>query len=173
MKRFWAGPVLLMLVFPAACYRVAGRPYENVRTVSVSVFTNKTLYRDVDFDLTDEVGREINALTFYTLASPEEADAVLEGEVSDYAEKPEAIDENEVVTTWRLVGSATYKLVDNRTGETLAGPQTSRWSEVYPVRTGRTLAEVRKETFRKLAQKIVEQVFMPWPDTDRPAEKNQ
>ena len=69
MKRLWAGPVLLMLVLPAACYRVAGRPYKNVKTVSVSVFTNKTLYRDVDFDLTDQVGREINALTSYTPVS--------------------------------------------------------------------------------------------------------
>jgi len=172
VRHFRAGLVLSAVVLlPAGCYRVAGRPYENVKTVSVNVFTNKTLYRNVDFDLTDQVGREINALTSYVIASPAEADVLIKGEVSDYEEKPEAIDEDEIVTTWRLVASATYRLVDNRTGELLAGPLTSRWSEVYPARTGRTLAEVRKETFRKLAQKIVEQLFMPWPDDGRPAEK--
>lgn len=174
MKHLWAALCLLMVVSTAACYRIAGRPYNNISSVGVKVFTNKTLYRDVDFQLSDQLRREISALTFYTIAAPRDADAVLEGEVTRYEELPEAIDEDEMVTARRVVARAAYKLVDNRTGEIIASSGGLNWSEVFPVRTGRTLAQVREETLRKLAQKIVEHAFMPWPEAgDMVAENRQ
>ena len=171
MKHLRFGLALLMLVGVAACYRTTGRPYKNVESVSVKVFTNKTLYRDLDFQITDHLRREISALTPCTIGSPRKADAIFQGEVSDYAEVPEAIDKDEVVTTWRLTAKAAYKLVDNHTGEVIASSDGVKWSEVYAVRAGRTLAEVRDETLRKLAQRIVEQAFMPWPEAEASAGK--
>ena len=150
----------------AGCYRVAGKPYENVETVGVKVFVNRTLYRDVDFQLTDALRRELSATSFYTVATPRDADAVLEGELTDYRELAEVIDENQAVTARRIVASARYSLVDNHTGEVLAGPKNAKWSELFRSRTGLPLDEVRQEVFRKLAQRIVTQVFMPWPEDE-------
>ena len=159
-------PVLLAIIavaLAAGCYRVAGKPYENIDTVGVKVFVNRTLYRDVDFQLTDAIRRELSAGTFYSVAAPRDADAVLEGELTDYRELAEVIDEDQAVTARRLVASARYSLIDNHTGEVLAGPRNAQWNELYRTRTGLPLDEVRQEVFRKLARKIVTQVFMPWP----------
>jgi len=162
-----------VLALAAGCYRVAGKPYENVSTVGVKVFVNKTLYRDVDFELTDALRRELSASTYYTVETPRNADAVLEGELTDYRELAEVVDENQVVTARRIVAAARYSLTDNHTGEVLAGPKTAKWSELYRTRTGLPLDEVRQETFRKLARKIVTQVFMPWPENDGQASSKQ
>jgi len=162
-------PVLLL----TACYRVAGVPSEGLRSVGVEVFTNKSLYRDVDFQLTDHLRREISAETIYTIESPKTADAVIMGELHDYREDPIVIDENDAVRSWRLVASARYELVDNRTGDVLVGPETVQWSEVYRARSDRPLADVRDEAIRKLARRIVQRVFMPWSDSNAPREKQQ
>ena len=146
------------------CYRFAGRNFEDVETVGIKVFVNRTLYRDVDFQLTDALRREISATTMYLTDSPGKADAVIEGEVLDYREPAETIDEREEVAARQLVAVASYKLVDARSGEVLAGPGRAEWNELYRVRTGRSLAEVREETFRKLAHKIVQEIFLPWPE---------
>ena len=146
------------------CYRIAGKAYENVDSVGVKVFVNKTLYRDVDFQLTDALRRELSALTYYAVDTPGKADAVLEGEVAEYKEPADVIDENQEVTSRRLSAAASYRLIDNNSGDVLAGPKTVRWSELYRVRSGQPLADVREKVFRKLAQKIVQDVFQPWPE---------
>ncbi len=173
MKCIQVAFIVLMAASATACYRVAGRPYKDVNTVGVRVLTNRTLYGNIDLQLTDQVNRELSALTFYTIASPAKADAVLEAELFDYQELPEAIDENETETVNRLTATATFKLVDTRTGRILAGPGKAQATEVYRLRTGRSLAEVRELTLRKLAQAIIEQAFLPWPKTGRPAEENK
>jgi len=164
VKPLAAALILLVAASAPGCYRIAGRPYENVQTVGVKVFTNKTLYSGVDFQLTDAVRRELSATTVYAVASPAKADAVIEGDLTEYSEPAEVVDEQQNVVARRLFAAASYRLVDNSSGEVLAGPASARWSELYRMRTGRTLAEVREDLFRKLAQRIVQQVFLPWPD---------
>lgn|GEM_PF-1412607 len=161
-------PVLLM----AACYRTVDTHAEGVRSVAVEVFANKSLYRDVDYMLTDHLRREISAETMYAIGSPQSADAVITGELTSYREEPVVITEDEAVTSRRLVASATCELIDNRTGDALAGPSTVQWSQVYRERSGRTLAEVRDEAMRKLARRIVQQMFIPWSD-NAPREEQQ
>ena len=159
--------VAAFIASSAGCYRIAGKAYDDVDTVSVRVFVNKTLYRDVDFQLTDALRREVSALTYYSVGTPDDADAVLEGEVTEYQEPAEVIDENQEVTSRRIHLAASYKLIDSASGDVLAGPKTARWSELYRVRSGLSLAEVREKAVRKLAQKIVQDVFQPWPEKDQ------
>lgn len=52
-----------------------------VRSVAVPIFENDTLVREVEFDLTDALVREIRAATPYTVLSTARADTVLTGRI--------------------------------------------------------------------------------------------
>ncbi len=91
----------------------------------------------------------------------------------EYRLVAEVIDANEIVITRRISVAASYKLIDSQTGEALAGPKTARWSELYRLRTGRSLTDVRADALRKLAQKIVQDVFQPWPEQNGQGKPNQ
>jgi hypothetical protein len=57
---------------------------EGVRTVAITIFKNKTLYTNIEFEFTQALQREICAKTPLTIAPRGEADAVVAGSVDDY-----------------------------------------------------------------------------------------
>jgi len=54
---------------------------EGIATVSVPIFENKTFVRDVEFDLTDALVKEITARTPYRVTSESRADTMLSGTI--------------------------------------------------------------------------------------------
>src|SRR5438105_10506648 len=56
---------------------------EDVRTVSVPIFKNKTFYRGIEFSLSKALVNTLESNTPYKVAPRERADTVLEGEVED------------------------------------------------------------------------------------------
>ena len=56
---------------------------EDVRTVSVPIFKNKTLYRGIEFSLSKALVNTLESNTPYKVAPRERADTILEGEVED------------------------------------------------------------------------------------------
>jgi len=165
VKRYAAAAITVALAAAASgCYTVAGRPYEGVQTVGVTVFTNRSLYRGLDFILTDAVNRELSTLAGYSRTSPGAADTVIEGELTLYREAPEVIDEDQRAVIERLYATATVRLTDSRSGEVFAGPVSVSWRELHRERGERTIQEARAEVMRKLAREIVVELFLPWPE---------
>src|SRR3954470_5944977 len=56
---------------------------EDVRTVAVPIFTNKTFRRGVEFQLTGAIVRQLEAKSPYKVVPKERADTILEGEIVD------------------------------------------------------------------------------------------
>ena len=54
---------------------------DDVRSVAIPIFENHTLFRDVEFDLTDALIKEIEARTPYKVLSSAKADTVLLGRI--------------------------------------------------------------------------------------------
>ena len=56
---------------------------EDIQSVAVPIFTNKTFSRGVEFRLTEAVQKEIEAKTPYKVIPRERADTILEGEITN------------------------------------------------------------------------------------------
>jgi hypothetical protein len=59
--------------------------YRNdVRTVAVPIFTNRTFERNIEFSLSKAIVNYIESNTPYKVVPKERADTILEGEITDY-----------------------------------------------------------------------------------------
>src|SRR3954468_21786320 len=86
--RAWALVMAVVLAIPAGCGYSIRAPFDpNIKTVYVPIFRSITFRRDVNFQLTQLVQKEIEKRTpFKVVGTPEGADMILEGEIS-FADK--------------------------------------------------------------------------------------
>jgi Lipopolysaccharide-assembly len=66
---------------PHAGYAAASAFPEQIHTIAVPIFENDTLVRDIEFDLTDALVKEIEARTPYKVTRSAVADSILLGHV--------------------------------------------------------------------------------------------
>ena len=79
-----APPLALLALAGCWGYR-AGFPLPpHIHTFTVAAFTNKTLERNLDFEFTQALIREIHAKTALRVAPPGEADLVIHGEIDAF-----------------------------------------------------------------------------------------
>jgi hypothetical protein len=67
---------------PTEGYAVGSSFRDDVGTVAVPIFTNRTFSRDIEFELTDAVIKELQRMTPYRIAGEARADTVLEGVIT-------------------------------------------------------------------------------------------
>lgn len=82
--------LLLLMSIIAGCasdptqgYSAASLYPQDVATVAVPIFENDTFHRDVEFELTDALIKEIEARTPYTVAPRSRADTILAGQIRE------------------------------------------------------------------------------------------
>lgn len=145
---------------------------QDVRTVAVPVFTNRTYYRGVEFNLTKAIVNQIESRTPYKVVPREQADTVLEGNIIDcgvhYQSRSQIMGLPQEQLFYLLV-NFTWK--DLRTGQILVSragfEQTAPY---YP-----TLAEDRfegsQDSVERLALAIVDELQANWgnANTTQPA----
>src|SRR4051794_24044087 len=66
---------------PSSGYQWRSLYREDVRTVAVPIFTNKTFRRGVEFQLTKAVVNQLEAKSPYKVVAKDRADTILEGEI--------------------------------------------------------------------------------------------
>lgn len=64
-------------------YRWSSLYREDIQTVAVPIFTNKTFDRGVEFRLTEAVIKQLEAHAPYKVVPRERADTILEGQITD------------------------------------------------------------------------------------------
>lgn len=87
--RLWSLAVLLAATAlvagcasdPAEGYSSASLYRDDIATVAVPIFTNQSFTRDVEFELTDALIKEIEARTPYKVTSSARANTILTGEI--------------------------------------------------------------------------------------------
>ena len=74
--------LLCLLLMPAACgYGTREIFPARYETIAVPIFENRTFYREVEFDLTEAVIKEVEQRTPYRVVATDAADTVLEGRI--------------------------------------------------------------------------------------------
>ncbi|MDI6732823.1 MAG: LPS assembly lipoprotein LptE [Planctomycetota bacterium] len=91
-----------------------------VATIAVPIFENKTTWREMEFDLTSLVHREIKARTPFRLVSrPEDADIVILGEIVSCRRPSILEDTADNVVIYGSVMTLNISIKDQKTGKSL------------------------------------------------------
>ncbi len=166
---------LAVLAAVSGCdYKILGynlrAPYDmNVRTVYVPIFRSQTFRRDVNFQLTDLVIKEIGRRTPYkVVGSPEGADTILEGTVN-MANKNIVV-ENPFNLPRQLNASvnATVNWTHNppTEAEQKRGPVIVSDMVNFVPEVGETSMTAFYQTCQRLATQIVDMMEQPWEGGD-------
>ena len=148
--------LLAALLLASGCVALhKGDIYREDRdTVFVSYFSNETFYKDVEFDLTEDVVAEILSSPGLKLSTKEAAKVLLSGRILDVQQHVLSENAEQVVTSTNTTVTVEVKLIDARTGAVLEKRKLSGRGQSVPGRN-EDLAFARQEAFRFLARDIV------------------
>jgi hypothetical protein len=150
---------------PSRGYAFA-EPYDaSVRTVGVPIFSNETFARGTEITLTDAVIKQIQQQTPWRVVSPDRADTVIEGVITNaelgvLSNSPRSgLTEEQ---TYRLTIRFAWR--DNRTGETrVAREQFSAVGVFAPARpVGERIEVGQRDAIDELARDIVATMRSSW-----------
>ena len=107
--------LIVLVVAPAGCgYSFRGNLPDHIQTVAVPVFTNKTSEPAVGNLLTSAVVEAFSTNGRLRVVGPDDADAILDGEVIGYTLQSIAFDSHANVRQYRLVVTMNLRLRDVR-----------------------------------------------------------
>lgn len=163
---------LLALSGLAACsadphqgYSFAGTYSENIRTVAVPIFDNRTYSTGVEIQLTEAIVKEIQRTTHWTVTTGPAADATLTGIVTSSELRRLSVDpqtglDQEVGVELRC----DYELRDNRSGKVLSARKgfTAMDTFVASRRVGERPEIGQTATISAMARDLVAELRDPW-----------
>lgn len=136
-------------------YQLGFRTPESVRSIAVPIFNNKTfpLRRDVEYELTAALRREIQERTPLVLVPHEEADLVVHGTVMDFNEflLAEGTRDQKVESSLRVTVALEIENLRDGTRST----RRVREVEPFSLARGESLAEARRRAIQNLAERLV------------------
>lgn len=95
-------------------YSVSGNLPANVKTVAVRVFANQTQQPNVETFITRGIVEAFSTSGILTVANPDEADTVMDGEVVGYALIPLSYNAAANVTEYRVLVTLNVRFLDVR-----------------------------------------------------------
>jgi outer membrane lipopolysaccharide assembly protein LptE/RlpB len=113
MRRTLAGGLALLVLLAGGCgYSLRGTLPAHIKTVAVPTFKNRTAEPGVESFLTGAVVEAFSTNGRLKVVGPEQADAVLEGEVVGYQVQSVAYDPRANVQQYRLVVTMNLRFRD-------------------------------------------------------------
>lgn len=146
---------LLLASLPACVSLERGGLFPADRdTVHVSWLGNDTYFRQVEFELTEQVVQEILSRPGLHLTSREEAEILLEGRVTSVRQGVLSEDPSRTPNARTTTLGVTITVRDGRTGDVLAEHELDRTADFVPD-LDETLETARVDVYRYLARDIV------------------
>jgi len=140
----------------------------NVRTIAVPIFTNKTYYRGVEFDLSRAVVTELEAHTPYRVAPKETADTVLTGEITNiHVQNISRSPFNALPQEQLYLIDVNFVWKDLHTGQIYTERRGFEQSAPYYPTLGEDQTVGSQDNIEKLARAIVEELQAPWGKTTK------
>jgi hypothetical protein len=148
--------LILLLPLALGCVSLArGGLYPADRdAVFVAYFTNDTFYRDVEFQLTEQVVAEILSRPGLHLTSREQAEVLIEGRIV-YVKQAVLSEDPDRTPTFRSTSIAIeIQLLDAFSGDVLKTRRFSQSGDFVP-RLSESVESARLDVFRLLARDVV------------------
>ena len=169
-SRWWCGSLLLAMLAgcasdPTQGYSTATVFRTDVATVAVPIFANDTLHRDIEFELTDALVKEIERRTPYKVSPEIRADTILTGQVR-YVELDPLSKSASTGLTEELIVRVTvdFQWTDLRTNERLMERRTFEGTSLaVPSAPSSEPLEVGQfAVVQQLARDIVDEMQAEW-----------
>jgi len=154
--------VVLFVLLTGCGYSAKPLLKSGVRTVYVPVFDNKTFRREIEFQLTEAVKNEILYKTDLKIVPKEKADSILEGEIVDFRERVLTEDSHDNAEEVRVFVYVNVRWRDLRTGRTLMSQERITAPTEFYIPKGETVRTATAESFRDLAELIVNLMEEEW-----------
>jgi len=127
------------------------------------MFQSKEFRRDIEFQLTEAVRKQIDTATPYRNAPKSRADTVLEGEVTEWRENAVGTDP---ITDRPIQNIGTlairFRWKDMRTGKLLVDRPLTVTTSDYIRLLGEKSYDAYETAINQMARKIVESMETPW-----------
>jgi hypothetical protein len=136
---------------------------QDVRTVAVPIFTNKSFSRGVEFQLTKAITNYLESSSPYKVVSREKADTILEGEIMSVdgsvisSDIRTALPQEEMITI-----RVNFVWKDQRSGKILVQRKAFDQSTMYYPTLGESAFVGKQNGVERLAIGIVEQLQADW-----------
>jgi len=136
---------------------------QDVKTVAVPIFTNKTYRRGVEFQLTKALVNQIEAKSPYKVVPKERADTLLEGEIVDIRLQNLSSDVNLAIPQEQLyVVTVDFTWKDLRTGRLLVERRNFQQTNTFYPTLGEGEFVGSQQNVEKLALAIVQELQANW-----------
>ena len=157
--------VIALSVVPlAGCGYSAKRPFQtDIKTIHVEMFQTKEFRRELEYRLTEALGKRIEMDTPYRLSSRRAADAVLSGEILEVRNRTFGDDFN--LDLPREIGATViirFRLQDLHTGRMLIDRPRFVYQTSYIPQVGETFEHGMTRALDGLAEGIVESMESDW-----------
>ena len=162
--------VLLMALVLASCgYHLGGvrnRTLANMKSASISMFANHSLYPDVAMQLTTALGEELQRDGSFRFLSSKHADITISGEITSVEARGLRTDSRNTYlsTEIGLTVMAHYFVVQNSTGKVLLSGNVSAEGSYFNDETGNVQTardSALSYATRQVAEKIVQRMTIP------------
>jgi hypothetical protein len=131
----------------------------DVKTVAVPIFTNRTFFRNVEFDLSKAVANQLEAKSPYKIAPRERADTVLEGEVIRVRQRTISNSPNNALPQEQLyIVRVNFIWKDLRTGKILVERKDFEQAVSYYPNLGEGQFVAQQDNTERLALAIVQEL---------------
>ena len=157
--------VLAMLVLIASSWGgcagySSGNLYrEDIKTIYVQFFDNRTFWRQLEVFMTRALVAEVKLSTPFTFAPKDQADSILTGEVMDFRLRTAVESRKLEVIVTDVTAVVRFRWYDRLTGADIVPEQTVE-------ETVRIAPSLEQDEFdlvcRETAKRIVEQMRQPW-----------
>ena len=136
---------------------------DDVKTVAVPIFQNRSYRRGVEFQLSKAIASHLEATTPYKVAPRERADTILEGEISDIAVRTVSEDSRVAVPQEQLyIVRVNFTWKDLRTGKILAQRRRFEQSATFYPTLGEGQFAGAQANVERLALAIVQELQADW-----------
>ncbi|MGR3317184.1 MAG: LPS assembly lipoprotein LptE [Candidatus Anammoxibacter sp.] len=135
---------------------------QNVNSVYIPIFDNKTFRRGLEFGLTKALKNEIMFKTQLKISEKENADSLLSGEIVSFTEQTITVDSNDNIVESRILIAVDFIWTDLRTGRILAEQKEVIAPTEFIVEHGETIETAKNESYTDIAEKIVDLMSERW-----------
>lgn len=151
-------PLSVLATFAGCGYSPGYRSPPGVRSIAVPIFDNQTfpLRREVEYQLTDALRKEMQAATGLRLVASDAADMAVYGTVRDFREKLVSEGKHDVKLESTIVIVVDLVVEDYVNAKQWRESVTVR--EPLSIELGQTLEQATQVALRRLAKKILEQI---------------
>lgn len=136
---------------------------EDIKTVAVPIFTNKSFTRGLEFQLTKAIANYMESSTPYKVVSREKADTILEGEIVSVtgtmvsADRHSTLPQEEMITV-----RVNFVWKNLRTGQILVQRKGFEQSAMYYPTLGESSYVGKQSGMEKMAVGIVQELQADW-----------